>query len=287
MSDIELEFDIRLLTAADIPDCMRLKEQCGWNQLEGDWLRFLALCPDGCFGADHDGRIVGTATAISYGRDLSWIGLVMVDSDFRRHGLGKRLTAAALAHASACRSVGLDATPMGQGIYERLGFVATSTLKRTVIPELPELPAPEAPVTPLTEADLPEAVALDREIMGVERSALLTALLRDDPACAWGLREGGELRAFCLGRGGSNFHYLGPLLADTPEQAWSVFCAAGRGLVGQPLALDVPQDQLHFRNTLDECGFAEQRALVRMYVNGVAPPTQAARLFGIAGGELG
>ena len=287
MTETEPVFEIRLLTPADIPDCMRLKEQCGWNQLEADWERFLEWCPEGCFGADYEGRIVGTATALSYGRDLSWIGLVMVDPDFRRHGLGKRLTEAALTKARECRCVGLDATPMGQGIYERLGFLEAWMLKRTVIEALPALPAPGAAVTPLTAEDLPAAVALDREILGVERADLFAVLLRDDPACAWALREGGELRACCLGRAGSSFHYLGPVLAETTEQVWALLCAAGQGLAGQPVALDVPQAQLGWRNLLDEHGFAEQRSLVRMYFHGHAPETLRERLFGLAGGELG
>jgi len=32
----------RLMTAADIPQAMQLKDAAGWNQTRADWLRFLS-----------------------------------------------------------------------------------------------------------------------------------------------------------------------------------------------------------------------------------------------------
>src|SRR4051794_33231462 len=47
---------IRHMTLADVPLGMRLKTAAGWNQVEADWLRMLALEPDGCFVAEWDGE---------------------------------------------------------------------------------------------------------------------------------------------------------------------------------------------------------------------------------------
>jgi hypothetical protein len=41
---------------------MRLKEGAGWNQAPEDWERFLAMSPTGCFAAERDGLVIGTAT---------------------------------------------------------------------------------------------------------------------------------------------------------------------------------------------------------------------------------
>ena len=47
------DFHIRLLTRHDIPTGLRLSGQNGWNQLEADWARFLAMQPDGCFATER------------------------------------------------------------------------------------------------------------------------------------------------------------------------------------------------------------------------------------------
>jgi hypothetical protein len=61
----------RLMTAADIPQAMQLKDAAGWNQTCADWLRFLSANPEGCFVADIEGRILGTSASIVYEGKLS------------------------------------------------------------------------------------------------------------------------------------------------------------------------------------------------------------------------
>ena len=68
---------IRVITPADIPAAMRLKETAGWNQTEADWRNVLQLAPDGCFGIDVDGELAATTTAVHYGSELAWIGMVL------------------------------------------------------------------------------------------------------------------------------------------------------------------------------------------------------------------
>src|SRR5437764_6600293 len=87
---------IRVMSAADIPFGMRLKQQAGWNQLEADWRRYLDLQPDGCFVAELDGQPVGTAATSLFG-SVAWIALVLVDNAVRGRGIGTALMERALA----------------------------------------------------------------------------------------------------------------------------------------------------------------------------------------------
>src|SRR5258707_5776 len=57
---------LRIMTMADIPAGMRLKEIAGWNQTAEDWKRFLEASPEGCLAAEEGGRVCGTATTISF-----------------------------------------------------------------------------------------------------------------------------------------------------------------------------------------------------------------------------
>src|SRR5215211_8728516 len=92
----EPAIDIRLLFESDIAAAMRLKDAAGWNQTEKDWLRLLALEPYGCFAAVKDGRLVGTTTTTTYGNDLAWIGMVLVDPEERHQGIATQLMNVAL-----------------------------------------------------------------------------------------------------------------------------------------------------------------------------------------------
>src|SRR5256885_40999 len=98
---------------------MELKQQAGWNQTEADWARLLALAPDGCFGYECDGVLASTTTAICYGHDLAWLGMVLTDTAFRKRGFAGRLVEHALTFLDtrgiAC--VKLDATNMGEPVY--------------------------------------------------------------------------------------------------------------------------------------------------------------------------
>ena len=61
-----MDISLRMMTPDDIPAGLRLKEIAGWNQTRGDWERFLFASPQGCFVAEADGEVAGTAATISY-----------------------------------------------------------------------------------------------------------------------------------------------------------------------------------------------------------------------------
>src|SRR5206468_9315314 len=103
---------VRSMRSDDLVLADRLREQAGWNQTLADWQRVLAWEPDGCFVAEQDERIVGTITTTIYGTELAWVGMMLVDQDSRRHGIGRRLLTYALDWLERVRGVtciGLDA----------------------------------------------------------------------------------------------------------------------------------------------------------------------------------
>src|ERR1700683_884599 len=121
-----MSLQIRVMTPADVPAGMRLKDLAGWNQTEQDWRRFLEAAPDGCFVAEWSGQVAGTVTTISYENRFAWIGMVLVDPQLRGKGVGTALLERAMDYldASGVPCLKLDATPQGRPIYERLGFRA-------------------------------------------------------------------------------------------------------------------------------------------------------------------
>ena len=82
----------RCMNREDIAAGLSLCRAAGWNQCLNDWNIFLELSPEGCRVAVVDGvKIVGTVTTVRYQDHFSWIGMALVDPDWRRMGIGMEL----------------------------------------------------------------------------------------------------------------------------------------------------------------------------------------------------
>jgi len=271
---------IRLLRESDIAACMRLKQAAGWNQTEQDWANVMALEPEGCWLWDEDGQVVATTTAVCYGAELAWIGMVLVLPEFRGRGLARRLMEHALTWLDARRvqQVKLDATDMGRPLYASLGFRDERAIERWGIAW--DRPARFRP------ASLPaaEMAAFDRECFGADRSRLIWRLLAVYPGQgSWRQGEG-----FALTRPGSNAHLLGPCQATSPGAAGELL----RGLLDRTAApaffWDLCPDQPAAVELARELGFERKRELVRMALGPEAAVAgRPERVFGAAGFEYG
>src|ERR1044071_3922763 len=165
---------IRLLFESDIPSAMRLKEAAGWNQTEADWRRLLRLEPNGCFGAIKDGRLVGTTTTTIYG-ELAWIGMVLVQPQERGQGIAAALMKVALDYLNGkVETIKLDATSLGQPVYEKFGFQVESEIERWAGSST----GPEAQVV-MDHGAVQDLLSLDRIAFNADRSKLLESLVAD------------------------------------------------------------------------------------------------------------
>jgi creatinine amidohydrolase/Fe(II)-dependent formamide hydrolase-like protein/GNAT superfamily N-acetyltransferase len=275
---------VRTMTTDDLPDAMRLKTIAGWNQLENDWRIFLED-PARCFACVHNGQVVGTTLGIDYAGVTSWIGMVLVDPEFRRMGIATKLMAACVESLASCRCIKLDATPAGKTVYDNLGFVDEYLVRRMTCKVLPRV-TEERAAAPLTLGDLDALVALDTVIFGADRRAVLAALLRAYPGLGWKVERDGVLAAACLGRPGANFHQVGPVLAQSFDDARAVIAPVLRALTGRPAVLDVPEMHGDLLDWLESLAFFEERHFIRQ-VRGENVPGKPECYFAIAGPEFG
>jgi GNAT superfamily N-acetyltransferase len=272
------------MTAADVPLGMRLKQQAGWNQLAEDWHRALDLGPGGCFVAELDGSPVGTTTTCVFGQ-VAWIAMVLVDAAVRNRGVGKALLLHALSYLDGrgIPSVRLDATPMGQPLYEKLGFVAEYPLARyDGIARASGPPVPE--VTPGSDRGA-DIHALDRSIVQIDRSKLLLRLFAERPEALRVVIRNGKLTGFSTMRLGSNAVQLGPCLA-TDEAGPLLLTDAWQRLAGQRVFIDIPQGNRASVQWAEARGLVVQRPLVRM-CRGPAPAEDFTRIWASFGPEKG
>jgi GNAT superfamily N-acetyltransferase len=278
---------IRSLTSDDLEFAFHLKEQAGWNQTRADWRRFLRLQADGCFLAEWDGQPAGTVVACVFG-SVAWIAMMLVEASLRGRGLGRALMERALAYAAeqGAASVRLDATPLGQPLYERLGFRPDFTLTRYA----GALGAEPAAKTPQAEReDYPvaitaeEAAPLDLEVVGADRRKLLTALWEEQPG--WGVLGDGRVRGYYTVRPGSNAVQIGPCIADAASGPL-LLQDAFRRFEGRTVFIDVPEMNELGGRVAQGAGLSPQRRLLRM-TRGASALERVERLWASSGPELG
>jgi len=253
---------IRRLCDADLPAVMRLKSLARWNQLPADWKLCLQMNPEGCLGLVQNGHLLGTAVVVRYHPDTTWIGMVLVDPEFRRMGLGTRLMDAALAHAGNAGSVLLDAAPAGRPLYARLGFRDLGSILR--LTGTPRLTHPTQDVVPLDDDGLTAMIHADTAIAGCDRTPLLKALHAGNPGMAFGIRRKNQWVAFCLGRDGSDYRQIGPVIAANDSDAITLVAASMQMGPIAPLMLDIPAIHRTLLDFLEPAGLSVQRGFTRM-----------------------
>lgn len=275
---------IRLMTAQDTPAGMRLKEAAGWNQTTRDWANLLAIEPQGCWVYEVDGVVAGSTTAVLYGQELAWIGMVLVLPEYRGRGIARQLMQHALRYLDdrGVRCVKLDATDMGKPLYEQLGFVDEAVIERWAgICDAHDAdgsaPGPDRIV------DTAAIAATDRAAFGADRSRLLRRLLEVFPHDAVRLPGG-----YVMGRPGSNAHFLGPCVADHPADARRLIAHVLARHAATLLFWDLLPDNEEAVALARSFGFEPRRKLWRMLrTSADCPSGNVQQVFGAAGFEYG
>ena len=260
---------IRLLQDSDLEQALGLSSAAGWNQQADDWQMLLRLAAAGSYCASLNGRIVGTAIGIDY-VGFGWIAMMLVDEQYRGHGVGGRLLEAALEAIPGDRPVRLDATPMGRPLYRRYGFEDEAELTRHVAEpgspgaaEVdPELEA--AAVRSMTSADLNLVLSIDPQVFGGRREAVLKWSADRAPQYAWIVQDRAGEAHYCFGRHGRLFDQIGPVVTSEVTIGRALVSAALRSACARPVAIDAFTAPDSFSRWLVSRGFEDQRPLYRM-----------------------
>ena len=283
---------LRTMTTADIPAGMRLKEIAGWNQTTADWKRFLEASPEGCFVAEEEGRVCGTATTISFENRFAWVGMVLVDPQYRSRGIGTRLLERAIEHLDDLKipAIKLDATPQGKPLYEKLEFVPEYEIERWTLRRSPSRMAKASSFSaqkPLSPELLEAICKADQEVFGAERSFLLKSLHEDAPDFGSGIWNAGLIEGYAFGRRGSFADHFGPWMArdaGTAGQLLETFLARS---LREFVVVDCLKSNAAAGALLRTSGFSYSRLLTRMYRGSNDHPGRSEVLCAILGPEFG
>jgi hypothetical protein len=227
--------------------------------------------------------------------------MVLVDPASRGSGIGTALLQRALAQAADATTSGLDATPLGQPLYEKLGFSVAGTLTRMwrapvsspeagrptrAIGQLRELPLPST-VRRATPKDRAAIAGLDARATGLDRHAMLEWLQEGAPEFAWVADGANGLEGAMLGRHGHAACHLGPVMASSTDVALRLVRACLESHQSRPFFIDVADANPGWRTGVEALGFDAQRSFARMYRGNWRPRGEASLLFASIGPEFG
>lgn len=272
---------IRVLTLAEISTLLEWAHAEGWNPGLGDAAAFRAADPDGFIGCFVNDQMAAGMSAVRYGSDFGFIGLYIAHPDFRGKGHGRRVWDAGIARLEG-RVVGLDGVPEQQANYRSMGFVSAYETQRWS-------GRPTAlHGTDASDFSMDMALGLlhyDRAFFPAQRTTFLTEWMRA-PRRTKVLSNASGILGYAVSRPCQDGVKIGPLFADGPASAMTLFRAAAAQHPDADIHIDVPVGQEAFGTFLDGVGLTPGFLTARMY-RGDEPAMRHDQIFAVTTLELG
>ena len=267
---------IRRLRVEDISLALELSTEAGWNQTADDWGVLIKLAPETCLTIEVDGELAATTTVLSYGTRLAWIGMVLTRIKFRGQGLARCLLSEALKLADQMNieTVKLDATDLGQQLYEKLGFRSEYAVERWERPGEGNSIITDPQIAGLSG----EQLKADREAFGADRSQLLRKIGERNSTFVAG-------KSYLFARPGRRTAYLGPCVAENANVARSLIEHCLQGTTAA-ISWDLLKQNPEAEAIAKDLGFTPQRYLTRM-VRGQDLRGREESVYALGGFEFG
>jgi GNAT superfamily N-acetyltransferase len=257
----------------------------GWNPGLYDASCFYAADPTGFLIGDLDHEPVATISAVKYGETFGFLGLYIVQPNYRRKGYGMQIWNAALQYLAG-RNIGLDGVVAQQSNYQKSGFnLAYRNIRYETVSG--GHPPTHAEIIDLSQVPFELVDAYDRPFFPETRSQFLQSWLNQPQSRALGILQDGTLAGYGMIRVCRSGYKIAPLFANSSELAESLLMALkSRVKPGEPIYLDTPEVNPAAIALAEKYRMKLVFETARMYT-GTLPDLPFNRLFGVTSFELG
>lgn len=255
----------------------------GWNPGLDDAATFHATDPGGFLMGWLGAEPVTAISVIRHSADFGFLGFYLCRPGYRGRGFGWATWQQGIA-ALGTRVIGLDGVVAQQENYARSGFAMAHESQRWggVVTG-----RPHPGIEPVAASDLPDLLALDRRISGLERDRYLTGWFTETPTRRTMLcRSSGGITAAGTIRACRDGHKIGPLFAETATSARQMIDALVDGAGASQIFIDLPGPNKAGSTIASDLGLTPSFACARMY-RGTAPIRQLGMIYGETSFELG
>jgi len=282
------ELVLRQMTRTELDTLVEWAANEGWNPGRNDALIFWETDPEAFIAAEVGGELIGGGAIVSYGGRFGFMGLFIIRPDHRSQGLGRRLwfyrRDRLIARLQAPVVIGLDGVFGMQGFYAQGGFVLCNRDLRFEGVGAPATPADM--LVDLGAVPFAEVSRYDAAHFPAPRERFLMAWITQPGGRALGAVQEGALRGYGVIRPCRKGFKIGPLFAADGETAEALFRGLGDFVPGEPILLDVPENNPQAMGLARRHGLREVFGCARMYY-GPPPVLPAAEIFGVTTFELG
>jgi GNAT superfamily N-acetyltransferase len=214
---------------------LKLSQEMGWPYRREDW-EFASAVGQGLV-VERAGDVIGTALWWNYGQAYASAGMIIVTASAQGGGYGSRLFDG-LLEATGGRNVLLNSTDEGLTLYQRRGFTAWGTVLQHQGPlTVAVTPSARHGIRPATASDLAAIQVFDKRATGMPRPSMVAALA--DVGNVVVIDRGGRVAGYAIARRFGRGYVVGPVAAESAQDARLLILAQLSALHGQFVRIDV------------------------------------------------
>jgi len=279
------DYSVRVASRGEVEIPVSWAAEEGWNPGLSDADCYYAADPKGFLIGYLGSQPIATISAVKYGDGFGFIGFYIVRPDFRGQGYGIRIWNQALEYLQGC-VVGLDGVVAQQDNYARSGFkLAYRNIRFEGLGGGKE--PGDADIVELGFLPFDRLLAYDRPFFPADRASFLRSWISQPGSVALGIGGSDGLTAYGVVRPCRSGYKIGPLLADEPELAETLFLAlSARVPFDKAVYLDVPEVNGEAVALARRHGMSVAFETARMYT-GNAPDLPLERIYGVTSFEVG
>jgi|EndMetStandDraft_6_1072998.scaffolds.fasta_scaffold07354_2 ribosomal protein S18 acetylase RimI-like enzyme len=117
----ESKFNIRTLQLPEFEKVIKVwARKEGWNPGKYEYLPFYIACQGGHKGLfSSSNQLIASLSAVHYSKDYTFLGIYIVDPNFREQGVGEKLAKTVLSELDSCSLMGLNGVKKQVGNYQK------------------------------------------------------------------------------------------------------------------------------------------------------------------------
>ena len=255
----------------------------GWNPGIHDGELFYEADHKGFFIAEVEGKPVGCASAVAYNDSFGFFGLYVVKPEFRKKGIGMKLTKKCLEYLEN-RNIGIDGVVENEKKYQQvMKFRSSYSNLRFEGRGGGEIPDG---LIEISEVPFEKLLVYDRKMFPAPRSGFLEKLVNQPDSYIFAALEKGDLKGYGVIRKCRRGYKIGPLFADDRVTAEKIFLALRASVPEETIYLDVPEPNTKAMEIAKKYHMNVMFKTIRMY-SLKEPDIRLDRVYGVTSFELG
>ena len=206
---------VRSIRESDIEFVYALCKSEHWNYSRDNIERLSTCEQTRSFVAERNGKCVGHVFSISYGK-LGWIGMLIVDKEHRRRGIGTLLMKRVMNHLlhSGVTTMKLIAAPEAANLYRKLGFIDEfESLEFTRVNKTNTCPS-NLNIAQIKKNEIFEIAKFDSMYFGANRAQVLDYLCEDNPELCFASRINNQIVGYIMCHETEIGYRIGPWICN-------------------------------------------------------------------------